>query len=812
MAHSPTVCGGNTGEECFFDCDPGYHAIRPRICNEDRRFQGGKCAPDSCSGGLTIQNSSVACQGVTEQQCQYVCNCGYVPEGAHICNTDGVFRGGVCTSCPAGHVSRGVSCSVCADGYEPSETGCDCIPCSAGHAGILGICQNCTTGRAPSADSSSCEACDIGLQSTGLECMACETTAYTVDGIECLTAADGMRPVLAGNDQERCVTGSAGLGGTCNLCGAGEEPNVEHTACEPCPRHRYNPDGNGCVLCDPGSVPIQTTGAVRCVLCTHQGTAVANGQEYANTDWDACSITTAVCNPGEQLSSDSTACESCGDIQPNNRFSPGGVRCEICEPGKEPAVGGAECVDCFPGQYSDNGVCLSCLNFSNTNAAAAGSYIAGESGSTRCTSCPAGKQPNVQYTDCNECPDGSFSTDGVCVGCGGGTTNSPDWMSCVGCETFGANRYGVGSAQCLSCATGKQPNQMRTACEDCPQLTLGRDGLCYSACEALGCTNKSMTIEPGADILDVTIDDLCPLASVWIGESGDRSIAVATASGNCTLDPVECDLQATEGNGAIIELGITGIVEDASSVCAQSITLVEARVIIEPAIVGVECLSTSYKDTTISVVNEGGMDVTIYGAAFNSTWIALERATDTIGQRVELPYTVSPGNSILMILRSSGTTIQPGLHVAAGTLTSSAGEEPLVVNLEVIQGDLRVVALPQTLPHVTLEAGTALSRYFTIYNVRNDGQTQWCVYKHLHAFALCHSAVDFENLPSPCFWFTSGQVHWQLHQFCWAAAWKPATSKFQRVWGNRAPSVWTTVRCKIRMSCFASTCGVASSI
>ena len=129
MPNSSTVCSGRTDEECQFVCDQGYSAVRPRMCMPNRAFLGGQCTADSCYNGRIIGNSSVMCQGVTEEQCQFNCDCGYTPQGLHMCNTDGVFRGGTCTACPTGHVGRGLTCSVCANGFKPSVTSCDCIPC-----------------------------------------------------------------------------------------------------------------------------------------------------------------------------------------------------------------------------------------------------------------------------------------------------------------------------------------------------------------------------------------------------------------------------------------------------------------------------------------------------------------------------------------------------------------------------------------------------------------------------------------------------------------------------------------------------------
>ena len=200
LPHSPSVCAGGTGAECVFECDMGYSAVRPRVCMPDRNFLGGMCTPNSCSLGLQVLNSSAFCQGVTGDQCQFTCDCGFHPgSDAHICGTDGSFSGGMCVSCPEGAVSRGVSCSVCADGYEPSQTRCECLPCEAGYAGVGGVCNLCEPATEPNAGRTECIGCDVGMHSSnGIMCVACNATTYTLDHVDCLLANDGMVPATDG--------------------------------------------------------------------------------------------------------------------------------------------------------------------------------------------------------------------------------------------------------------------------------------------------------------------------------------------------------------------------------------------------------------------------------------------------------------------------------------------------------------------------------------------------------------------------------------------------------------------------------------
>ena len=52
-----------------------------------------------------------------------------------------------------------------------------------------------------------------------------------------------------------CPAGKAGVDGWCLSCVNGSQPNSLRSACEPCPRGGYSPNGETCLTCGPGTRP-----------------------------------------------------------------------------------------------------------------------------------------------------------------------------------------------------------------------------------------------------------------------------------------------------------------------------------------------------------------------------------------------------------------------------------------------------------------------------------------------------------------------------------------------------------------------------
>lgn len=69
LPNSPTKCSAVTNEECNYVCEPGYLKMGAHVCQANGRFAGGACNPAICSDGNTIPNSRTACRGRVGDVC-----------------------------------------------------------------------------------------------------------------------------------------------------------------------------------------------------------------------------------------------------------------------------------------------------------------------------------------------------------------------------------------------------------------------------------------------------------------------------------------------------------------------------------------------------------------------------------------------------------------------------------------------------------------------------------------------------------------------------------------------------------------------
>lgn len=96
-AVSSISCSGVTDDECSYACQPGYVPGGAHICTADGSFTGGSCTPQSCNTGLDIAHTSTGrCSGNFGDVCSYACEPGYTKGGEHTCGENGAFAGGSC--------------------------------------------------------------------------------------------------------------------------------------------------------------------------------------------------------------------------------------------------------------------------------------------------------------------------------------------------------------------------------------------------------------------------------------------------------------------------------------------------------------------------------------------------------------------------------------------------------------------------------------------------------------------------------------------------------------------------------------------
>lgn len=201
MLHSPDAFTGVADDVWTLACNPGYEPQGIHMCQPDGSFRGGRCSARKCTDGTAIVDSSVVCAGSFPDVCTYMCHCGFSRVGVHACDIDQTFRGGACAICPPGHASHGIACSQCAPGYEPDVTGCVCGPCQDGTAGANGQCLPCSPGTAPDDFHTICLTCPIGkISPDGITCESCDSNSYVhtnewgITGLNCIQAEDGMEP------------------------------------------------------------------------------------------------------------------------------------------------------------------------------------------------------------------------------------------------------------------------------------------------------------------------------------------------------------------------------------------------------------------------------------------------------------------------------------------------------------------------------------------------------------------------------------------------------------------------------------------
>ncbi len=560
----------STHENCL-DCDPGFFATASTVCtgcatgffapssgsasctvcgigtfpSTDRdvcdKCDPGKYSPGILQGCLTCepnfapspqQGECLAC-GDGQVALPGDASCSLCPVGKQrdpanpgrcaFCSSGQVTLYGAglgCFPCPAGQYAVGTtSCANCDPGYFTSRDGLtSCTPCSAPGAYSTGsgeaACSICQAGTQVLANRSGCEVCPTGRVSAlaGDHCTACQ---------------DGNEPVLPSRTGcEACGPNSAGTGGTCSPCAAGQLPDqdrkhcvgctggtcrsdcpsgsepsaVTANACTLCPSGFYGPGGNQtCAPCGPMAHTAGATGAASCTQCSF-------GQQAALTSCVSCSpgrfsdgpsgcqpappgtrpkapVADGVvpCAAGTASLGDSATCTDCPRLAAGPTGSAeGAVVCRLCGINEE-LVNNATCAVCSLGRFAKP------IGPDGGDAAQNG---------RSCEPCPVGTAGGGYQSTCAPCHTGFFTfAEGasVCSPCPKWQTSNADKSDCVHCVDLPgrSNTYNpVGGGQCLACPAGSQSNAGRD-CELCPehQYSTGSDDTGCQLCSVEGETS-----------------------------------------------------------------------------------------------------------------------------------------------------------------------------------------------------------------------------------------------------------------------------------------------------------------------------------
>eukprot|EP01050_Picozoa_sp_SAG11_P005154 SAG11_NODE_353_length_10348_cov_6.938335_6_plen_381_part_00 len=216
------------------------------------------------------------------------------------------------------------------------------------------------------------------------------------------------------------------------------------------------------------------------------------------------------CEKGQQCVEHyaSLACSAC----PRFTYSPNGVQCNKCPPGRTSADDHTECLACVGTTFSIDGQCEPCLSPSIVNDA-----------HTTCARCDPGQAPNDNRTACLPCEGATYSAFGVectqclapfvvnadrttCLAClaGHGPSDEDvrDCTACVGttystigiCQECGEpNIVNDAHTTCAGCDPGQAPNENRTACLPCAGATYSAFGVECTQCLAPFVVNADRT-------------------------------------------------------------------------------------------------------------------------------------------------------------------------------------------------------------------------------------------------------------------------------------------------------------------------------
>lgn len=429
-----------------------------------------------------------------------------------------------CLACTAGqYSSHGVSCGPCSPGEQPSDDATGCVACSTltdirSHANLAAAGASVQPVIA-SMDSLISEA--IAAVGEALsELVAINDGAHPVLAERCedtVDACDGYEPGTDGIPStcpSGCtLVGLPGVNETCNNtvadCVTGYVPGNLTARSDSCPE--------GCTLTPAVPESPGVPGLKNLVRQIEFDMLVLPDPFSASSDFI----------PGDTMFSlDGRQCLSCFHGMTPDPFHTTCVRCsegragtfgvcKDCEPGKVPNTLQTNCVPCEAGKYNPEygkELCMSCFS--------EGLHIPSFPG-TSCISCGNGTVPvePLRHTTaasegCRICEPGWAGVLGVCAPCPGGHRNSPDHTQCDRCPPGTVSAEGI---ECSSCRPGTRPNPKQTACDLCPEGRYSPDGLRCIDCWPLSVSREDRTwclCAPGSeDIWEIPANETEPVAS-----------------------------------------------------------------------------------------------------------------------------------------------------------------------------------------------------------------------------------------------------------------------------------------------------------
>ncbi|CAG9329958.1 unnamed protein product [Blepharisma stoltei] len=502
---TPTVC---------FNCSASY------LPNED----GTQCCAGeyckTCNGGFN-------CDSCIDDYIYYNGECHPCPSYCALCNTT------ACVECDPGYYPlEGIMCMWCSTGCEICHAGPSslsiCTQCYDIDNSVLidGECS-CKKANQIYNQNNICVCAPGYYEDTNGICQPCNTGCETCTSpSQCITCFDKNLTIANADGSCSCKTNELTYNTTTHTCDCprGEYPDLVSGLCDPCQDScawciaydicfecinnsiLYNSGNGNCTCLDGSKIYDPTTNT--CVPCP-DGKYAFDGNCYncispcaACSYYDHCTE----CFPGMHLSSSNASCV-CND--PTQTFNSSTNTCGDCTEGSckctdsqvyDPTT--KTCVSCPTGKYASDGVCspcqstcLACSSSSECTQCYQGMDLS-SNGACECTGTnevfdPTSKTCQASCSDpskvydpltksCDNCPNGKYASDGVCLPC------QSNCLTCTnnnGCTECYSGMTLLSNNTCVCSDSEKIFDPSAKSCKDCSDTQNGcENNSCAEGC------------------------------------------------------------------------------------------------------------------------------------------------------------------------------------------------------------------------------------------------------------------------------------------------------------------------------------------
>lgn len=515
-----TSCGCSAGEYCHVDavCADGTSGFAATECQ--MYALGGMdhhwCTTDCLDGDGTYYRDTADGNGIISRGCVSTGTAiaTLCPLSCGTCTRPGRVDTAVCSSCPLGtYHSAGDAAdhtTTTLFGYNGNP---GCLSCPSGRfADELGLpqCSDCPVGKYLNDTS-------IGAETEAAACIQCELGKWSDNEGSSSCIVVPCNAGSASTPVDEIVVGD-GRDGLCTECAPG-----------------FFTQTTGESFCTSASLGtfVASAGATTAESCD-----ASLGQyqdEHHATDCKSCPVgTTAVF--------DASGCETC----PAGKYGPDGLVCTDCSPGQyklSSTCTESDCPSSSPCENAPPGTFVEDAAWgTDPLPCPAGTYTETE-GQTACIACGAGTRPTVDSNSCDNCPVGTYSTDGTaCELCPVGrysdkTDGTSTTNTCQQCAD-GEEPTGGAPATCVETAVDTSVAQDTAACSQVVGSELDTPAVCEAVMTEADTTVAACSYTPAITI-GLTACTQCQIGQLSTGGrqcEACPSGQISTSAGQATCE------------------------------------------------------------------------------------------------------------------------------------------------------------------------------------------------------------------------------------------------------------------------------------